>query len=219
MNNKQLVDKLLALYVDKVSIHFSGSGDSGEREQVLVEPEINLPQELISEIENIESSMNDSMGLDWWNNDGGFGDFHIDTKTKMAHMSITCNYTEDGYGKGIIPIENSEELQEAFENGVEVITGEFSGEGGSEIGEFTCTPDTNVISINDNQLGDIISGNIDAVKIKEPKHANYATEYYNGDFVIKLADKKSKITIKANQDFECEGQSESDELDLDSKEE
>ena len=109
--------------IDKVTVSFNGEGDSGSIEDILYEPRGNeeavkaLPVEHISTSSFFDdgqwrrhatpeqSTLNEAIdaltydyleetNVDWYNNDGGGGEFTIDFRSQCIEAYIDCHYTE-----------------------------------------------------------------------------------------------------------------------------
>jgi hypothetical protein len=146
ITNKMLIDKLRELNVEEVTIDFHGSGDSGDTESMIVTPEIEIPNNIRDKIESLQQSQDSCLGLDWWNNEGGYGKFRLDVKSGIAETTVTQNDTEDGVTTENLKCENDEFLNDAYANGVETITAEFSGAYGGQLNSFESFPVSNVVN-------------------------------------------------------------------------
>lgn len=76
----KLVLTMLSAGVAKVDIEFYGSGDSGNIDDPTVEmrPGYEKPEGLDEAIEEWAQILLESTNVDWYNNDGGQGNFHFD---------------------------------------------------------------------------------------------------------------------------------------------
>ena len=78
-----LAQAMLAAGVAKASVSFYGSGDSGQIEDVRIEmlPGKEKPSDLHNLLEGWAYKALEGTGVDWYNNDGGQGEFTFDMTT------------------------------------------------------------------------------------------------------------------------------------------
>ena len=93
MTKKELLQKLDGLGVTNVDVEYDGSGDSGSVESVTATgrglgatAEITLPEELRQACDDAAVECLEEKGIDWYNNDGGFGHFYIDVVAKTCKL-------------------------------------------------------------------------------------------------------------------------------------
>lgn len=107
MTKAELLAKLKAYKVKTAQAHYDGSGDSGEVEEVTFLDDAgadvpNVPKELNEAVDAMACNYLNEKGIDWYNNDGGYGDFYIDVddaKVRLDHeereMTSTSSSEED----------------------------------------------------------------------------------------------------------------------------
>ncbi len=119
-NLRRVLPVLQALGVETVTVRFDGCGDSGAIDVVDFEPDIDNPnievsifdtvrscdngiwlstQQLVNEplmhaIETITNDYLEYTDVDWYNNDGGFGEMTIDVPEGTVAMDVNVRYTE-----------------------------------------------------------------------------------------------------------------------------
>ena len=107
---RQVLPVLRAEQIDKIEVHFDGSGDSGMieapyffRGSDLIDPE-GVPS-LDAIVPGTDKSLRDlldvafedylnSTGVNWYDSDGGFGTFQIDVATGHFEVDVNSRYTE-----------------------------------------------------------------------------------------------------------------------------
>ena len=118
-NLARLIPVLRELEVESIHINFSGSGDSGQIDDVTIEPEsaesvrvsyLSVTREFedghyVSRQQEVEAPLNevitdivyeylDDTGVDWYNNDGGYGEFNLDVESNELTMTVNQNFME-----------------------------------------------------------------------------------------------------------------------------
>lgn len=98
----EIVAKLKAAGVAKATAHYDGSCDSGSVDDVYfydsADNEINkgmvgpVKDELIKAMDNLACDYLEHRCIDWYNNDGGFGDFTIDVNA--GKIVLDHNYRD-----------------------------------------------------------------------------------------------------------------------------
>ena len=117
MNNTQMFNKLKEVGATRVVIRFDGAGDSGAIEDIFVFKgderiaELCTPiyralkdvdkqeHQVKAELDWLETYCYDELektGIDWYNNDGGFGEMEIDFTSNPATVKLEVNtrYTD-----------------------------------------------------------------------------------------------------------------------------
>jgi len=96
-----------------VSVGFDGSGDSGSINNICVYNDadnFNITEDYcwqgdtkdyddsyLEPLESLAYEVLDNCGLDWYNNDGGYGSVNIDLKTGEIKAHFQIRYTETNY--------------------------------------------------------------------------------------------------------------------------
>ncbi len=90
--------RLLKLYVNKVTIAFAGSGDSGSIEDIEIEMVNDYELDSIektslkADLESWADTFLEGTGIDWYNNEGGQGEIVFDMSTVplklIAHVDV-----------------------------------------------------------------------------------------------------------------------------------
>jgi len=101
-----LLDYLASIGVEKLSVHYSGSGDSGQTDDFSVEPAgfSDLLDEMFREKQTIKDALDEyawdtieSHQGGFYNNDGGYGEIIFDVKGKTITMAHNNYITETQY--------------------------------------------------------------------------------------------------------------------------
>jgi hypothetical protein len=108
LKNSEVILKLKDLSVDKVEIQYSGSGDSGEIDDITYYNKAGEVVEIEGEYEDVHEKVRDyadnilSNIEDWWNNDGGYGilNLFITENTYSIENHIYITDTEDYFHEG-----------------------------------------------------------------------------------------------------------------------
>ena len=83
-----LCERLAALGITSVEAEFAGCGDSGEFEDITYDPEVKVPEDLASDLDDwLCGALPDGWEVD----DGASGMITIDVPAKTAHVSIDFN--------------------------------------------------------------------------------------------------------------------------------
>ena len=94
----QLAIEMQAAGVNHVKISFSGGGDSGQIDEIAITMADGFaePKELHERLEQWAYNFLEGTGVDWYNNDGGQGEFEFDLTSVPASFSgnVDVNYTE-----------------------------------------------------------------------------------------------------------------------------
>jgi hypothetical protein len=80
--------------VERINISFSGGGDSGDIESVEADPKSDVVQAILDEDEVNElfnNILTQDSGMDWWNNEGGFGTMTINIKERTIDLDMNIN--------------------------------------------------------------------------------------------------------------------------------
>ncbi|MCZ7645937.1 MAG: hypothetical protein M5U26_11745 [Planctomycetota bacterium] len=89
-NHRELVEKLKALGVLYAVAHYDGYGDSGTVESVeardMSGTEVKLPDDLRKAVEEAAERYLEDKGIDWYNNEGGYGDYTLDVSTARQRL-------------------------------------------------------------------------------------------------------------------------------------
>lgn len=119
-NLREVLPVLRQSGVENVTVSFDGSGDEGSIYDVVCTPEIDLgaievrlcstrrainngfwEQTVVQEVQSMPDAIEaltydylSSTDVDWYNDDGGFGEMIIDVAEGTVSMSIDCRYTE-----------------------------------------------------------------------------------------------------------------------------
>ena len=107
---RQVLPILRATQIDRIYVSFDGSGDSGMIEEpifyrgkAVIEPveievlNVEVPGTGQNTRELLDKAFEqylDSTDVDWYNNDGGFGQFHIDVAAGHFEVDVNSRYTE-----------------------------------------------------------------------------------------------------------------------------
>lgn len=92
---RKVIEDLRKIKVKKVEINFSGGGDDGSIEYVEFLPDtITESEELKDQIEEWAYIVLDLIGVDWCNNDGGFGFIKINVHQGTYSYEVNQYYTE-----------------------------------------------------------------------------------------------------------------------------
>lgn len=91
---KDILDKLMLVGAENVSIEFDGSGDEGSVHNIdgLFENE-HINEE---ELEDWAYDLIGGTGVDWYNNEGGFGTINIDVPKRTYNFEVHYRRTELG---------------------------------------------------------------------------------------------------------------------------
>lgn len=111
MSNLKNIDVILELKdlgVDKVEVNYSGSGDSGDIDDVTYYNKASEVVEIEGKYEEVHNKLQDYALIllekieDWWNNDGGHGilNMFISENTYSIENHIYITETEDYYHEG-----------------------------------------------------------------------------------------------------------------------
>ena len=108
LKNSEVILTLKDLGVDKVTIQYSGSGDSGDIDNVTYYNKAGEVVEIEGEYEDVHNKLQDYAHIllndieDWWNNDGGHGilNMFISLNTYSIENHIYFTETEDYYHEG-----------------------------------------------------------------------------------------------------------------------
>ena len=108
LKNSEVILELKDLSVDKVEIEYSGSGDSGEIDDITYYNKAGEVVEIEGEYEDVHEKVRDyadnilSNIEDWWNNDGGYGilNLFITENTYSIENHIYITDTEDYHHEG-----------------------------------------------------------------------------------------------------------------------
>ena len=111
MSNLKNIDVILELKdlgVDKVEVNYSGSGDSGDIDDVTYYNKASEVVEIEGEYQDVHNKLQDYALIlldkieDWWNNDGGYGilNIFISENTYSIENHIYITETEDYYHEG-----------------------------------------------------------------------------------------------------------------------
>jgi hypothetical protein len=115
---KEILKMIRAAGGKRITIEFDGSGDSGSITGVAIEPHsMDFPvvynedkstwkdgtwntestpktQPVKEALEQICYDMLERTGIDWYNNDGGFGQLEFDLETGETNLEVSTRYTE-----------------------------------------------------------------------------------------------------------------------------
>jgi len=108
LKNSEVILTLKDLGVDKVTIQYSGSGDSGDIDNVSYYNKAGEVVEIEGEYEDVHNKLQDyALTLlndieDWWNNEGGYGvlNMFISQNTYSIENHIYITETEDYHHEG-----------------------------------------------------------------------------------------------------------------------
>lgn len=108
LKNIEVILELKDLGVDKVEVNYSGSGDSGDIDEVVYYNKAGEVVEIEGEYEEVHNKLQDyALTLlndieDWWNNDGGYGvlNMFISENTYSIENHIYITETEDYHHEG-----------------------------------------------------------------------------------------------------------------------
>ena len=99
---KSVLLEFKRLEIVSCEVPFDGCGDSGAVEENCIltlgsegrNVTAETPQELRDAVVAFAYDCLESSGVDWYNNDGGYGTLRIDTSTESASLNIEQRYTE-----------------------------------------------------------------------------------------------------------------------------
>lgn len=108
LKNSKVVLELKDLGVDRVEINYSGSGDSGDIDDVTYYNKAGEVVDIIGEYEDVHDKLQEYAFIlldkieDWWNNDGGHGilSMFISQNTYSIENHIYITETEDYHHEG-----------------------------------------------------------------------------------------------------------------------
>lgn len=108
LKNSKVILELKDLGVDRVEINYSGSGDSGDIEDVTYYNKAGEVVEIEGEYEDVHNKLQDYAFIlldkieDWWNNEGGHGilSMFISQNTYSIENHIYITETEDYHHEG-----------------------------------------------------------------------------------------------------------------------
>jgi hypothetical protein len=95
-----MIKLLTETKVEQVAVSFDGAGDSGSVDQVSLTPEpsvdglVHTKESVHKAVEDFAYAWLDITGIDWYNNDGGYGDLTIDVTTAKFELTVNSRYTE-----------------------------------------------------------------------------------------------------------------------------
>lgn len=111
MTNKELLQLLSGLKIKRIAVQYSGSGDSGQTDDVDVEPSsrANLLDENFDDKETIREALDricwsaiEDQHDGFYNNEGGFGELVIDVLEKTIQLNHTNYIQETDYNEHTI---------------------------------------------------------------------------------------------------------------------
>jgi|LakMenEpi03Aug12_release.lakeMendotaPanAssembly.Ray.scaffolds.fasta_scaffold187812_1 hypothetical protein len=108
LKNSEVILELKDLSVDRVEIQYSGSGDSGDIDDVTYYDKAGEGVEIEEKYEEVHEKVKDYALIilndieDWWNNDGGYGilNLFITENTYSIENHIYITDTEDYFHEG-----------------------------------------------------------------------------------------------------------------------
>lgn len=87
-----ITDLLAISGVESVEIFFDGAGDSGSIENI--EPVGGtISDDMLKKIEDWAYEVLEGTDVDWYNNDGGYGDIIIDVKKRTYRFEVNVRHT------------------------------------------------------------------------------------------------------------------------------
>lgn len=105
-----LADLLAIAGAEIVEIYFDGSGDSGSIEDLAARDEkeeiISIPATIKEKLEDWAYGVLEGTGVDWYNNDGGFGTIILDVKERKYSFEVSQRETTSSVqaaGEVLIP--------------------------------------------------------------------------------------------------------------------
>ena len=111
---KSIADLLAVAGIDSVEIYFDGAGDSGSIEEIagITDGEsVEIKDFLREQIESWADAVLDSTGVDWYNNDGGFGTITIDVKGRTYEYEVNQRQTTSSVeASGTVNVDTGEEI-------------------------------------------------------------------------------------------------------------
>jgi len=111
MTNKELLQLLSGLKIKRITVQYSGSGDSGQTDDIDVEPSsrANLLDEKFDDNETIREALDricwsaiEDQHDGFYNNEGGFGELVIDVDEKTIQLNHTNYIQETDYNEHTI---------------------------------------------------------------------------------------------------------------------
>ena len=121
MTNKELLQLLSGLKIKRITVQYSGSGDSGQTDDIDVEPSSrkNLLDEKFDDKETIHEALDricwgaiEDEQSGFYNNEGGFGELVIDVDEKTIQLNHTNYIQETVYSEHTIYNEDDEPASE-----------------------------------------------------------------------------------------------------------
>ena len=108
LKNSKVILELKDLGVDRVAIQYSGSGDSGDIDDVTYYNKAGEVVEIEEKYEEVHEKVKDYALIilndieDWWNNEGGYGvlNMFISQNTYSIENHIYITETEDYHHEG-----------------------------------------------------------------------------------------------------------------------
>jgi hypothetical protein len=108
LKNSKVILELKDLGVDRVAIQYSGSGDSGDIDDVTYYNKAGEVVEIEEKYEEVHEKVKDYALIilndieDWWNNEGGYGvlNMFISQNTYSIENHIYITETEDYFHEG-----------------------------------------------------------------------------------------------------------------------
>lgn len=97
-----LIPALKAAGAVKLVIHYDGSGDSGEVESVRAFRASGEEFEVSDMVETADRAACDILsgqGIDWYNNDGGFGDVILDVEAGTIKIEDNARFSDSTYSE------------------------------------------------------------------------------------------------------------------------
>lgn len=110
MSEKQLLERLRAINVVEVEAHYDGSGDEGYVDNIecyslfgspdvdyrtRMASQVDIGDELRTSVETLVEGLLDARGIDWFNNEGGYGFCTINVvtgETDINHYQRVDHY-------------------------------------------------------------------------------------------------------------------------------
>ncbi len=103
MTNPELLRRLKELGVITTTAHYDGYGDSGSVESVEARDkdskEVKLPEDVRKAIEEAAECYLSNHGIDWYNNEGGFGDYILDVAARTQKLEHSERISDTEYSE------------------------------------------------------------------------------------------------------------------------
>ena len=126
MTSKELLKQLRDMGAKEAIANYDGSGDSGTVESVSAtdakNDEVKLPEDVEKAIAEAAEKHLEEHGIDWYNNDGGFGEFIIDVDKGTRTLKHNTRISDTEYEEHDDEMPKDEEAPEQVAEEMAVCT-------------------------------------------------------------------------------------------------